>query len=69
MGERGVWCGVCLGLCHLLVKNKNLSEKATEEKENLETLPLNSKISVHSVANFWIGIKGEDGRLRPFPQC
>ena len=37
--------------------NKNLSEKATEEKENIEDLRPISKISVNSVANIRIGIK------------
>jgi uracil-DNA glycosylase len=35
---------------------KNLSKKATEEKENQETLNLISKISVNSVANMRTGI-------------
>ena len=40
-----------------MVRIKNLSPKATEQKENLEALHLDATTSVNSVANFRRGIK------------
>ena len=46
-----------LGRVRVTIRAKNLSEKATEEKEKIENLRPISKISVNSVANIRIGSK------------